>query len=624
MQKRGGVVLDAVLDLYELEATVFAEPVYYYFPAIEPDDPLWTDQWNLKIPDPEGGEFGIGCPTAWESTTGSTEVKVAVIDGGIYYDNSDLGGPGFPNDKVVDGYDYGDGDSNPVDPCGHGTSCAGIIGALTSNYYCVAGIGGGWNSWPPFNTGVKLSALKVGRDDCDLPYLHLAIVHAIYAAAHPDSFGCSILNNSYSRRNGPPMQDEKGVISFAYRLGVSFVAAKGNLLQGECIVPNYPADYDEHWITAVGSYGQDGRRCTGNNCGYFSCFTGDEDAEGGIDILAPGTLIPSTNTGGGCVSDFGGTSAACAEASGTIALVRSLVPDLRNEDTDWILKYSAWDPPSDLDPDANPDGNEWTWNPYYGHGELRASTAIRRIQAPPGTQSLWEFFSHRTSGNIQFNEIYHEVLWRFAGGPLEGPYTVDVYEVNVTVTYPEIFSDVPYVWGIGCDTLGWSAAEHNWQEGFCRVIPGSQSLTGCILQTFVYYVHDLPDPWYPCHYDDVELEYKLWGVPLETTPQGPQTGKPSSGELPNELMLFGNYPNPFNSQTSIEIGIPIRCRVVLTIYDILGKKVKLLFDDNLAAGYHSIEWNGRNAGGNDSPSGIYFCRLEGNGQELTKRMMLLK
>lgn len=40
MQKRGGVVLDAVLDLYELEATVFAEPVYYYFPAIEPDDPL--------------------------------------------------------------------------------------------------------------------------------------------------------------------------------------------------------------------------------------------------------------------------------------------------------------------------------------------------------------------------------------------------------------------------------------------------------------------------------------------------------------------------------------------------------------------------------------------------------
>jgi len=227
------------------------------------------------------------------------------------------------------------------------------------------------------------------------------------------------------------MQDEKGVISFAYRLGVSFVAAKGNLLQGECIVPNYPADYDEHWITAVGSYGQDGRRCTGNNCDYFSCFNLDREV---IDILAPGTSIPSTNTGGDCVSNFGGTSAACAEASGTIALVRSLVPDLRNEDTDWILKYSAWDPPSDLDPPANPDGNEWTWNPYYGHGHLRASTAIRRIQAPPGMHSLWEFFSHRASGMIQSNEIDHEVLWRFAGGPLEGPYTVDLYEVNVTVT----------------------------------------------------------------------------------------------------------------------------------------------------------------------------------------------
>jgi subtilisin family serine protease len=314
MQKPGGIVLDAVFDLYEVEATVYAEPVYYYFPDMEPDDTLWPDQWNLKKPNPQNEEFGIGCPTAWDSETGSTEVKVGVIDRRIYYDHYDLGGPGFPNDKVAGGYDYAEDDPDPIDPCGHGTKCAGIIGALTCNFFCVAGIAGGWDTWPVYNTGVRLYALKAWPDNCEGHGILPAILQAIYAGAHPDIFGCSILSNSWRSGGGAPNQSMRGAINTAYRLGVSFVASKGNDGNDNDIWPHYPSDYDAHWITAVGSYGQDGVRCTNDNCGYGSNFGG------GIDIVAPGTAVPSTNTGGGCVTDFAGTSAACPHASGTIAL----------------------------------------------------------------------------------------------------------------------------------------------------------------------------------------------------------------------------------------------------------------------------------------------------------------
>jgi hypothetical protein len=234
-----------------------------------------------------------------------------------------------------------------------------------------------------------------------------------------------------------------------------------------------------------------------------------------------------------------------------------------------------------------------------------------------------EFFTHTTTGLPQASEIAHATPWQFAGGPLEGEYTVDLYDVRLAVTYPESFSDVPYVWGLGQGTVGWSAALHNFQEGFCRLYPGSDTLTGCVLQTFVYYVYE-EEEWFPCHYNDVELQYRLWGIPLEITPWGPEFGKLNVGQLPEDLALLGNYPNPFNSHTSIRIAVPERSRVSLSVYDILGREVNTLLSRTLDPGYHSVRWNGHNSGGQEVPSGIYFCALEANGRSVRSRMIIVR
>ena len=80
--------------------------------------------------------------------------------------------------------------------------------------------------------------------------------------------------------------------------------------------------------------------------------------------------------------------------------------------------------------------------------------------------------------------------------------------------------------------------------------------------------------------------------------------------IPKSLQLTQNYPNPFNGITTIKFGLPVTDKVTIHIYNILGKKVKVLFDKKqLNAGYHKVVWNGRNESGNMVSTGLYFCEL---------------
>ena len=75
--------------------------------------------------------------------------------------------------------------------------------------------------------------------------------------------------------------------------------------------------------------------------------------------------------------------------------------------------------------------------------------------------------------------------------------------------------------------------------------------------------------------------------------------------VPNQDVLYNNYPNPFNSTTKIPFYILSYHKVKLAVYDILGREVKVLVDKGLEKGFYEVEWNS-----NDFPSGVYFCRLE--------------
>lgn len=101
-----------------------------------------------------------------------------------------------------------------------------------------------------------------------------------------------------------------------------------------------------------------------------------------------------------------------------------------------------------------------------------------------------------------------------------------------------------------------------------------------------------------------------------------------SGEsIPRQIRLYQNYPNPFNPSTTIRYYLPDNGRVYLTIYNLLGQKVRSLADEAALAGEYIITWDGKDSFGNALPSGVYFYRLRFSGSgnfEITKKMVLIK
>jgi hypothetical protein len=80
--------------------------------------------------------------------------------------------------------------------------------------------------------------------------------------------------------------------------------------------------------------------------------------------------------------------------------------------------------------------------------------------------------------------------------------------------------------------------------------------------------------------------------------------------LPNTFALSQNYPNPFNPTTTIQFDVPVSSDVSITIYNILGQKVKEVVHDRFEVGRYSIVWDGRNESGLSVASGVYFVRMQ--------------
>lgn len=95
--------------------------------------------------------------------------------------------------------------------------------------------------------------------------------------------------------------------------------------------------------------------------------------------------------------------------------------------------------------------------------------------------------------------------------------------------------------------------------------------------------------------------------------------QPVSNKIPDTYRLEQNFPNPFNPETNIRLALPTRSFVKLVVYDILGREVSILVNDQLNSGTYELNWNASNY-----PSGIYFYRLIAGEYSETKRMILLK
>ena len=126
-------------------------------------------------------------------------------------------------------------------------------------------------------------------------------------------------------------------------------------------------------------------------------------------------------------------------------------------------------------------------------------------------------------------------------------------------------------------------------------------------------------------FDDSESAYITHGTNLSI--MSINTGVVMSADsdiLPGVFMLHQNYPNPFNPETLIQFDVPERSDLALSVYNLLGRKVKTLANDNFDAGSYSVKWNGLSDSGEMLSSGMYFYELHSSKFHSVKKMIFVK
>jgi hypothetical protein len=98
----------------------------------------------------------------------------------------------------------------------------------------------------------------------------------------------------------------------------------------------------------------------------------------------------------------------------------------------------------------------------------------------------------------------------------------------------------------------------------------------------------------------------------------------NENNIANKAVLYPNYPNPFNPNTTIHFSLPIADNISLNVYDVLGRRIKNIYKGYLVSGTHIFNWNGVNDYGIAVPSGIYFYQLRTGNHVITRQMHYIK
>ena len=304
-----GESANAVLSRYRGDPRVaYAEPNYIRFlvaaprvPQAVPNDQFYSAQWHYG---------NISLPAAWDVTTGSSLVIVAVIDTGILFNHPDLMG------VTVAGFDFVDNDSDPQDPLpcpppddfAHGSHVAGTVAAATNNSIGVAGVN--WGG--PGKTKImplRIFGLFMGQ--CGAPS-NLVIDAIEYAADH----SARVINMSFGGTGFT--QAEQDAVNYAFSAGVVLVAAAGN--DNANCSSFYPANYAN--VIAVSATSIGNTKASYSNFG--PCI--DLAAPGGESSSPPTEWVLSTAQAGGQAVGYyysAGTSMASPHVAGLAGLLIS-------------------------------------------------------------------------------------------------------------------------------------------------------------------------------------------------------------------------------------------------------------------------------------------------------------
>ncbi|MGD2089567.1 MAG: S8 family serine peptidase [Candidatus Aminicenantes bacterium] len=472
-------------------------PVHYFYPmGNPPNDSYFYYQYGLK-----NGTSGrdIHAVGAWNYNTGNSNVKIAVIDGGVDYNHEDLD-PGNRS-RVIAGYDTANNDSNPIDDipsgegfAGHGTLVAGVIGAMTDNNQGVAGIM--WN--------VKIMPIKIAYTNGPWwdPFDWMSgtatdgnIAEGIDWATNN---GAHIINLSLGGPSsawalffiGNPVGE---AVWNANQQGVLVIAAMGNDNSSETM---YPAGFPP--VMSVGASDNLDKRA------YFSNWGSH------INVVAPGH--PSYNYSTARYDDydyFGGTSCATPMTAGVAGLVLSESMDLglnlTNDDVKHLIESTA--------DKVNPSlysYNSKGWNIEMGYGRINAEAALSALQPP---NSVTHGTAYGGSSSMTWNT--HQHTFYNNGGLATGNYWVKQYKVTKTITFPDAYLTAPTVWLRETTSKGWSGANPNKETPYFNIT--SVTASSFTVETFIYYVQynsigQTINQWYPVTSANVKFNYTVVGT----------------------------------------------------------------------------------------------------------------
>jgi serine protease len=360
--------LQIIKALRSRSDVIYAEPNYIRKAFATPNDVYYSLQWHYPL---------INLSQAWDISTGSSNVIVAVIDTGVLVNHPDLVGQ-----LTSDGYDFisdvqiaadGDGiDDNPDDPGDdtqggssfHGTHVAGSIAAATNNTVGVAGIA--WST--------KIMPLRVLGIGGGTSYdIHQAIRYA--AGLYNDS-GMFPINKAdiinLSLGGGGYSQTEQDAYTAARNAGVIIIAAAGNESTSQL---SYPASYDG--VVSVSAVDMNTNLAPYSNYGTkidVAAPGGDTSKDLNGDGYPDGVLSTCGDDSSGTIQNvykfYQGTSMASPHMAGVVALMKAVYPDL----TPGELDSSLWD--GTIITDLGDPGRD----DLYGYGLIDAYKAVLAAQ----------------------------------------------------------------------------------------------------------------------------------------------------------------------------------------------------------------------------------------------------